>query len=145
MEAVKGRIREVVKEGVAVVKAGRNKGVGEGNSGIGIKEGPYLSEGAELEEGGLADSGDVAGKGMVRIESNTKVEGCSGRGNGAVVKGNGRVNDLGALLWCAYNDEFSFGRVKGEFIGGEPMMERVKDVSKSGKGRGELRSSERNV
>ena len=129
---MKGGIREVMKEGVAVVKAGRNKGVGERNSSIGVKEGPNLSEGAKLEKGRLADRGDMAGEGMIRVESHTKVEGGGGRGNNAVVKGNGRVNDLGALLRCANNEEFSFGRVEGEFIGGEPMVERVKDVSKSG-------------
>ena len=121
-----------MKEGVAVVKAGRNKGVSEGNSGIGVKEGAYLSEGAKLEEGRLADSGDMAGEGMVRIEGHTKVEGGGGRGDNAVVKGNRRVNDLGALLRRANNEEFGFGRVEGEFIGGEPVVERVKDVSKSG-------------
>jgi hypothetical protein len=132
LEALKGRVREVVKEGVTVVKAGGNKGVGEGNSSVGVKEGPYLSEGAKMEEGRLADSGDMAGEGMVRIEGHTKVEGGGGRGDNAVVKGNGRVNDLGALLRRANNEEFSFGRVEGEFIGGEPMVERVKDVSESG-------------
>ena len=48
------------------------------------------------------------------------------------LEGNGRVDDLGALLRCANNEEFGFGRVKGEFIGGEPMVERVEGVSKSG-------------
>ena len=72
LEAMEGRIWEVVEEGVTVVKAGRNKGVSKGNCGVGVKEGPNLSEGTKLEEGGLADSGDMDGEGMVRIERHAK-------------------------------------------------------------------------
>ena len=131
LEAVEGRIWEVVEEGVTVVKAGRNKGISKGNCGVGVKEGPNLSEGTKLEEGGLADSGDMAGERMVRIKHNTKVAGSSGRGNGVVMKGNSGVSDIGTLLRSKNNEEFGFGRVEGEFVGGEPMMERVKSVSKS--------------
>ena len=74
-------------------------------------------------------------EGVVRIEGNSEVEGSSGRRDSVVVKGNGGVDDLGTLLRCANDEEFGFSRVKGKFIGGEPEVKRVKDVSKSGKGR----------
>lgn len=104
-----------------------------------------MSKGAKLEEGRLTDSGDVIGEGVVGIEGHTKIEGGGGRGDGVIVKGNGRVGDLGALLRCTYDEEFSFSRVEGEFVGGEPEVERVKDVGKSSKGRGVKRGGERDV
>ena len=134
LKAVERIFREIVEEGITVVKARRNKRVGEGDSSIGVKERSYLSEGRKVEEGRLTNSGDVVGEGVVRIEGHTEIERSSGRGDGIIVKGNGGVGDLGALLRCAYDEEFSFSRVKGEFVGGEPEVERVKDVSKSGKG-----------
>ena len=142
LKAVEGSVREIVKEGITVIEARRNKRVGEGDSSIGVKERSNLSEGPKLEEGGLTDSGDVVCEGVVRIEGNSEVEGSSGRRDSVVVKGNGGVDDLGTLLRCANDEEFSFGRVKGKFVGGEPEVKRVKDVSKSGKrrrivGRGE--------
>ena len=104
-----------------------------------------MSKGAKLEEGRLTDSGDVVGEGVVGIEGHTEIEGAGGRGDGVIVKGNGRVGDLGALLRCTYDEEFSFSRVEGEFVGGEPEVERVKDVGKSSKGRGVKRGGERDV
>ena len=65
LEAVEGSIREVVEERVAVVKAGRNKRIGERSGSIGVKERSYLSKDAKLEEGRLTDRGDVAGEGVV--------------------------------------------------------------------------------
>jgi len=65
LEAVEGSIREVVEERVAVVKAGRNKRIGERSGSIGVKEWSYLSKDAKLEEGRLTDRGDVAGEGVV--------------------------------------------------------------------------------
>ena len=62
-----------------------------------------------------------------------------------MVKGNGGVSDLGTLLRCAYDEEFGFSRVEGKFVGGEPKVERVKDVSKSSKGRRVKRGGERDV
>ena len=135
LKAVERSIREIVEEGITVVKARRNKRVGEGDSSIGVKERSYLSEGPKVEEGRLTNSGDVVGEGVVRIEGNTEIDGSSRRGDGVILKGNGGVSDLGALLGCAYDEEFSFGRIKSEFVRGEPEVERVKDASKSGKGR----------
>ena len=119
LKAVERSVREIVEEGITVIEAGRNKRVGEGDSSVGVKERSNLSEGPKLEEGGLTDSGDVVCEGVVRIEGNSEVEGSSGRRDSVVVKGNGRVDDLGALLRCANDEEFSFGRVKGKFVGGE--------------------------
>jgi len=48
-------------------------------------------------------------------------------------------------LRCAYDEEFSFCGVKGKFIGGEPEVEGVKDVSKDGKGRRMVGRSEGDV
>jgi hypothetical protein len=129
LKAVERSVWKVVEERITVIQARRNKRVGQGDSRIGVEERSYLSEGPKVEEGGLTDSGDVVGEGVVRIEGHTKIEGSSGRGDSVTVKGNGGVGDLGALLRCAYDKEFSFSRVKGEFIGGEPEVERVKDVS----------------
>lgn len=131
LETMEGRVREIVEEGVTVVKARRNKGVSKGNSRVGVKEGAYLSESAKLEEGRLANSRNMADKGMVRIKHHTEVAGRSGRGDGVVVKGNGRVSDIGTLLRSTNDEKFSFGRIESEFVGSEPMMERVKGVGKN--------------
>jgi hypothetical protein len=91
------------------------------------------------------DSGDVVDEGVVGIEGHTEIKGGGGRGDGVIVKGNDRVSDLGALLRCTYDEEFSFSRVEGEFVRGEPKVERVKDVSKSSKGRRVKGGGERDV
>ena len=145
LKAVERSVWEIVEEGITVIEAGGNKRVGEGDSSIGVKERSYLSEGPKLEEGRLTDRGDVVGEGVVRIEGHTEIEGSSGRGDGVIVKGNGGVGDLGALLRCAYDEEFGFSRIKGEFVGSEPEVERVKYVSKSGKGRRIVGRSEGDV
>jgi len=48
-------------------------------------------------------------------------------------------------LRCAYDEEFSFGRIKSEYVRGEPEVKRVKDVSKDGKGRRMVGRSEGDV
>jgi len=65
LKAVERRVREIVEEGITVIKAGRNKRVGKGDSSIGVEERSYLSEGTKLEEGRLTNSGDVAGEGVI--------------------------------------------------------------------------------
>jgi len=62
-----------------------------------------------------------------------------------MMKGNGRISDLGALLGSTYDEEFSFRRVEGKFVGGKPKVEGVKDVSKSGEGRRVMGRSEGDV
>ena len=65
LKAVEGSVREIVEEGITVIKTGRNKRVGKGDSSICVKERSDLSEGAKLEEGRLTNSGDVAGEGVI--------------------------------------------------------------------------------
>ena len=86
LKAMERRVREIVEEGITVIKTGRNKRVGKGDSSICVKERSDLSEGAKLEEGRLTNSGDVAGEGVIRIEGHTKIEGSSRRGDGVIVK-----------------------------------------------------------
>lgn len=122
LEAMNGRVRKVVEERIAVVKARGNKGVGESDGGVSVKERADLPENTKLEEGGLADRGDMISEGMVRVKGYPEVSGRSGRSNGVILKGDRRVEDLGTLLGCANYEEFSFGRVEDEFIGCEPVM-----------------------
>ena len=65
LKAMERSVREIVEEGITVIKTGRNKRVGKGDSSICVKERSYLSEGAKLEEGRLTNSGDVAGEGVI--------------------------------------------------------------------------------
>lgn len=116
LEAVKGRVRKVVKEGVTVVKTGGNKRVGESDCSVGVKERADLSEDTELKEGRFTDGGDMGGERVVVIEGDTEVEGGIGRNNSVVLERHGGADDFGTLLGCAYEEEFSFGRVEGELI-----------------------------
>ncbi|KAJ1122232.1 hypothetical protein NDU88_000735 [Pleurodeles waltl] len=90
-------------EGVAVVQATRDKGVGHGFSGVGGDPAEDLAEHAESEEAGGGHGVDLLGHGEKRVQDEAEVAGvvcggrcgAEGRGPPGVVPG-GRGVGLGA-------------------------------------------------
>lgn len=73
MKTFDGSIREIVKQRVAVVDFGGDKGIGKNCSRVGIQRFSNLAEQTDLVERGAADVRDVLFVGEVRIKFNSKV------------------------------------------------------------------------
>ena len=87
LETIKRSIREVVEEGVTIVKFRGNKRIGKDDSRIEVKRGSDLTKLADMEKRGSTDVGYMAVERKVRIKFNTKVTCVSGGRNGGATKG----------------------------------------------------------
>ena len=70
---MKGKIRQAIEEGVAVVEFGRNKRVCKDNSRTAIKRRTDLAQLANMVEGGGTNGGDVSFEREIIVKDDSKV------------------------------------------------------------------------